>query len=170
MNSKSTVRETGVKAEMQWTVEACETAGASANVWSKIDRHMQHRPGLLKHMKKETPFSIPLHCLLSNSQYSVGYFIHWRARELTFTPKRSKQKLTSKPHLYVHTKAQKQTFGLATMDISWNGGGSICPGGMGARSKPKPFGLKVRKVVWVISTRPSHPAWPPFLTPVKSWS
>lgn len=151
-------------------MEAWKTTGVSAKVWSKIDRHMQRRPGLLKHMNKETPFSIPLHCPLSNSQYSVGYFIHWQARELTFTPDECKQKLTSKSHLCMHTKAQKQTFGWTTIGISWNGGGSVCPRGMRAQSKPKPFGLKVREVVWMISARPSHPAWPPFLTPVKSWS
>lgn len=81
-----------------------KNAGASAKLWSKADRHMQCRLGLLKQMKKGAPFSIPLHCLLSNSQHSAGHFARGQAAETTCTPDGRRHTLTTN---HINASAQK---------------------------------------------------------------
>lgn len=52
-------------------------------------------------------------------------------------------------------KAKNKLFFLATIGTSWNGGGSVCPGGMRAQSKPKPSGA-----IWHSET-PHYPKLDP---------
>lgn len=107
--------------------------------WSKTDSHMQRKPGLLKQMKKGASFSIPLHCLLSNSQNSAGHFIHRQASEIICTPWWMQTHAEKQiPSMHAQ-KRPKQTF-LPYNNRYFLGGGLVCPGGMRAQRKPKPFG------------------------------
>lgn len=140
--------------------------------WSKTDSHMQRKPGLLKQMKKGASFSIPQHCLLSNSQNSAGHSIHRQSSDMICTPSGSKRRLKSKFHLYMHRRGQNKLFCLTTIGSSlrvvW-----FVQGGMRAQRKPidilklqiiQSQAIKVKEVVIVISTHPSLPDCPPFLT------
>lgn len=122
------------------------------------------------------PHSSPL--LLSNSQHSVGHFIHWQAKEMTCTFTNTHSQAN---HIYTRTqKPQNKLFlFFATIGTSWNAGGWVSARAIRPQNKPKPFGAMWHPEVphnlkkdgeddRVIAVRPSHPSWPHFLTPVKS--
>lgn len=105
---------------------------------SEADGHMQRRPGLLKHTEKGAPLAILLHCLLSKSHNSGGggRFVRRRASEMISTPDGHKHTVKGNPHPHMHTKTQNKLCCLTTIGTS-SGGGSICPGGGGFRTRGK---------------------------------